>query len=464
MTSRFIPLFMNDKLFPFGNILMYYNEFEQRREKRGECLLSSIKNARLVSTLLRLLVDLKKVDVLELVGNLPELLRVSKKGIRKAQGIDYLLIKALFLRSLAVSYFYLSKFEDALGIFKILLDISIKLENKKMELTALGNTGGVYLFSGKHELSLEYFQKSIDLSLEMKDEKNLSIVYEKMGMLNSTLGNFKDSLKYYEMALEIAERTGNRRGEAILYGNIGNLFYYNKMFEDAFRYFKKGIDIANAVQDVWTECLWEANYGALLAHIGEEKKAISSMVKSLKITKKLKVAISEKICLHGLSGVFVMLKQYGTATEYAKMGLQLSDETDDNKYRIIFLILLGIIAFRLKQRDRASRFLRKSKKIAIESGRDSAAVKADLYLMRIELVRKKSMTVLGKIDSIIQLIKNNEEEDLIVESLIELGRSQKEMGMEEKAKKTFKEAQSVIEKTKLFKYSKVIEKETRTVL
>ena len=451
---------MKDVLFPFASIFSLYKVSLLKKRSGKVPQIGYLNHSGDLFALAQVVMYLRKLSVLECLGDVQRSITISKKGLAFAKKMHDANLLSSFLRNLGVAYWGLGKNEEALELFNDLLHIAEKSNSKSLRLVATGNIGLVRFWMGHNEAAMKYFSRALAIAMELDDKRNVSIAYESIGQTHKEMGHHKEALSYYDKALKIAIEQGNRRGEGILYGNIGDLYYDERKYKLAFEYFGKAQSIASEAQDRRSECIWLANRGSLHTILGEEEKGVPFLEKSLEIAEQLQLPGSEKICLRELTRAHIALGNLSVAEELSLHGAELSRKTKDRQNQVWFLTLIGIIAIRNRSMGKAITNLKNAEKIAEPAEDTWQLFRAKLFLKRAQFLKRKSMTALEGIRSMVDSIQAHEkgageveslkEEEVIAEAYIICGSCLREMGKGKEAKEYDKRARALIEKYKLY--------------
>jgi tetratricopeptide (TPR) repeat protein len=403
---------------------------------------------------------LKKLNVLECLGDVQAAISISRQGLGYARKVRDDNLRATFLRNLGVAHWGLGEHKEALNLFNELLNIAEDSESESLRLVATGNIGLVQFWMGKKRIAMEYFLRALGIAKRLKDERNISIAYELIGQTHREMGNHREALRYLKKALKIAIKQGNRRGEGILYGGLGDLYYDMRDHERAYSYFKRAQKVASDIQDRWSECIWLSNMGTLLMFLGKEKKGIPFLERSLEITRQLKLYRSEKVALRGLVRAHIDLGDFDTAEELATHGMDLSRRMNDRQHMAWFLTLLGIIAIKRGNAAAALQDLGNATNLADPKEDAWQHFRAKVFLKRAEFLKRRSKDVLSDMRSFVDSLQMSDtgtgevdslrEEEVIAEAYLVLSTCLKEMGKRKEAAEYNKKAQELIEEHKLY--------------
>lgn len=459
---------MKEGIFPFDTIFSFYRTALLHRGEYGSRSIHYLKGKGDLLDFAEAMVLLKKLNVLECLGDIRKAMEISKKGLAFAKRVNDVNIRSTFLRNLGVAQWGCGEYEEALKLFGELLDIAEEEKSQSLRLVATGNIGLVQSWMGNRERAMDYFMKALAIAQALKNERNISIAYELIGQTQKEMGNYREALDYFNKSLKIAIREGNRRGEAILYGSIGDLYYDQRRYALAFKYFRKALHVSADIQDRGSECLWLANIGSLHLILGEEEEGIDFLERSLQIAEDMRLQRSEKICLRQLVKAHVRLCHLPKAEALALRGMDLSLKTGDTEHQVWFLTLLGIASVKAKQTKKAISILRKGIKRADPKEHRWLLFRAKILLLRAQFLEKRSKATLDAMEKMVNSVEMDirgageveslRGEEVIAEAYLTFAKCLREMGRDTKAERYTKKAEALIEKYELYSLRREIKK------
>ena len=89
---------------------------------------------------------------------------------------------------------------------------------------ALSNIGSIYYEQNDYENALEYFLKSEEISSAENDLRNASIACNNIGETYTALSHFDKALKFLTKSLQIKEQLGLKKGAGTTYQSLGKMY------------------------------------------------------------------------------------------------------------------------------------------------------------------------------------------------------------------------------------------------
>ena len=162
---------------------------------------------------------------------------------------------------LGLSYEMIGEFDKSLEYLFEARNILTNTEYKKNLALVYNEIGLVYYEQQNEELklnALEYFNKFLELSLIIDDKMEIAGGYSNIGMLYSSLNKLDSSLKYHNKALKIRLEINDKRSIGISYANIGDLEFKLGNYESAISDYKKAESLYKEIG--YTYGLYEVYY------------------------------------------------------------------------------------------------------------------------------------------------------------------------------------------------------------
>jgi len=238
----------------------------------------------------------------------------GKRAIGLAEEGDFDLLLAISMRSVAVSYYYNSKFNEALEYFeRAYLNFALVHDSSGMAI-CLRNIGYVYQNQGKLTLSLEYCENSYDLyrklqdlqgmgnsliqighnyyyrnefkkaldryfnSLlifrDIKEQEGIMLSEINIGIIYNLLGNHSVAIEYYTDALELSSKLNSKRSRSIILSNMAEIYNFKyENYELALKLHNEALYLKNELNDKYGEANQINNLGTVYGNMEQYKTA-----------------------------------------------------------------------------------------------------------------------------------------------------------------------------------------------
>jgi tetratricopeptide (TPR) repeat protein len=262
-----------------------------------------------------------------------DLLNLIKKDNPSDTVVDRLL--PTVLGDLGVSYYHQSDYQSSSEVLEQALLLDEKANNKVLMAGHLGNMANVHSDLGNYPLALKYYFKSLKLNQELGQKKAQANNNCNIGIVYTLLRDYPQALKYYGEAQKLYTELENKKGLALTFGNIGGLYFYQKDYERSLEYHFKSLKIN---EEIGSKNGMALNYGNIAnayrdladrkgsSSIPEYENALEYYKRSLAIFEEQGAKAAMAAIINNMSGVYLHIKKYALAEEFAKRSLQIASE------------------------------------------------------------------------------------------------------------------------------------------
>ncbi len=145
------------------------------------------------------------------------------KDLESALGIaetlkDHTLQLAIY-GNLGLAYAALKDYIKAVKFHKKIMDTSIELKDKHMQLQAQINLADVYLQDKRPQQALGFALVAHDLAQELNAEKFLVIIFDLLGTIYSRQKDLRTAIEYHQKAINLSTKIGDPHRQAIALAN-----------------------------------------------------------------------------------------------------------------------------------------------------------------------------------------------------------------------------------------------------
>jgi tetratricopeptide (TPR) repeat protein len=224
------------------------------------------------------------------------------------------------------------KYKDALEYFRELYDLGDQIQDLEIKLEALVLITEVLEESGQIKESIDTIKEAVDLAKGKKDSIELFEILDYHGRLYSKDGDYDQALTVFQEGLDTARETGEISTQMRFYERVGKVYLLLEQKEDAHIQFNKGVELV----DQLTENIHRKDgirflydYSLVCAEEGKSKESLSLLEKATDLAAILGEMTLESRLLGQLSAISGELESYDQAIVYARRGLELAEETND---------------------------------------------------------------------------------------------------------------------------------------
>lgn len=150
---------------------------------------------------------------------------------------------------MAVTYWYIGNYTEALNLNYAALDIFTKLNSRKAVSQAYNNMGIVYASQKNYQKALECYLTTLSIKKELGDQKAMSSTLINIGAAYDYLKEYDKAFNYYRQALELKKEMNDRKGEATCLMNIGLVHQNTGKTDSAEYYYQQSLKLRREIQD-----------------------------------------------------------------------------------------------------------------------------------------------------------------------------------------------------------------------
>lgn len=188
---------------------------------------------------------------------------------------DYPQLQAKILGNLAVAYYEVGQYVDALDANQAALSLFTELEQIEAIGQVQGNLGNVYATLGDYDRAIAAYQISLQLAQKEQNRVAEGIITGNLGYLYFEQGDTTAALEAYEQAIAIARETGNLEGESHQLLNAGLVYYASEDRAIAAGLYQRSLEIARAIGHLALEAIALDHIGLLAAGAGDYETAFT---------------------------------------------------------------------------------------------------------------------------------------------------------------------------------------------
>jgi len=270
-----------------------------------------------------------KVDILNKTAfechsqNPKKCIKYSTQALKLATLLRYENGKAESLKLIGLGYHLSGDLKKSLTYYKRSLKIFKNLQIKKKIASCHRLIGDILGLVGKNEQALSNYLEAGRLYEEIGDKSELANFYISIGTIYWRSNYFEKALDYHFKSLKASRETGKKKIEALCLTNIGFYYFSKKNFKEALKYYKKALNVHQDIGNKFSSSFL-TNMGTIYQILGDNRKALKFMFKSLEKAKgtgkKCEIASS----LHGIGIIYGSIKGSNKALKYLNKALDIS--------------------------------------------------------------------------------------------------------------------------------------------
>lgn len=195
--------------------------------------------------------------------------------------------QAAMINNIGMTYSYLAAHDTAIHLLLKAKMLREQLKDPKISST-LNNLGTVYLNMDDPDHALPYFMKAAELKEAYHQRRSLSNTFNNIGIIQKRLGNYKESISYYSKSLELAKEFNDKNKVANIHNNLATLYSEQEGFNAlAEQHYLEAIKVKTEINDSTGLFNTYNNYASFLVDIGDYSKAMKMIGKAEELHDKI---------------------------------------------------------------------------------------------------------------------------------------------------------------------------------
>jgi len=300
-------------------------ELKQQLQKAKEVL----NDKKIIDILEKILIEYQKArNLLKLKEVINELIPLYElKGLKNKKG------KILIYYGQVL--FQTANFEKSITILQTALEIFKELTdslNTAISYTLIGNA---YNELGKYEESLtnlfsainifEKYKKTLGKSYSQREKRKFAETFQIIGNVYQNLKQFDKCRENLYKSLKLLEEIGNAEGIANILTNIG-VSYSKENSQESLTYYKQALEIVKKLDNPVIIAINTSNIGGVYEDMKQYDNALHHYFEALEYAEKFNIDKYKPYFLEYIGSVYLKKGELGTASEYIKKSLLLSQK------------------------------------------------------------------------------------------------------------------------------------------
>lgn len=236
----------------------------------------------------------------------------------------YLTSLATIYSNMGQYYKHRSEYIPALEQYKMALELSEQLHDKKFKSTVLNNMAILYDDMGNMRQSLETSYEDLKIQEELNDSTGIAYTYNNIAHIFSELKDEKNALEYYTKSLEMFRAKKHEAGMAMIMANIGTYYSSHGDGKTALAYYKNSLMLYRRMKDLYSVGELLSCCGFELDKQGHGDSALAYFNQALSIAKELDVKENMAYAYTAMARILLKRGNTNQAQQYALLSLQIS--------------------------------------------------------------------------------------------------------------------------------------------
>ncbi|MTI24763.1 tetratricopeptide repeat protein, partial [Fulvivirga kasyanovii] len=251
--------------------------------------------------------------------------KYADEALELAEALEFKpgMVKAYF----ALAYYFVhgGNGAKALECLYKALDMSIELQDPKLEAYSYNFLGYVNKSLREYDEALKYYNKALDYWGEKKNSEMKVLILGNIANIHLEKGDKELALKYYYQILDLAKEHNMDSRLSSVYWSLGQYYYEDKNYEKALEYLHLAQEYARKTESTWREAKVYHTLSKIYLAMNQPQEALSVAEKSLHLTSSLDLKNEMLESYQQLYLAFEKLGNYQQAYEYQEKYRVLSD-------------------------------------------------------------------------------------------------------------------------------------------
>jgi tetratricopeptide (TPR) repeat protein/DNA-binding MarR family transcriptional regulator len=210
------------------------------------------------------------------------------------------------------------QWKKALQYYTQSSEIASSIDNKKLEVMAIYESGHILEEQNRFEDAMVYFKKGLHISKKIGYPPGIGECYRGIGRVHWRKEERQKAIANYIKCLDTSGKSGNLKLMASTYIDLGNVYDERYETEKAIESYYKSLDILKKVKDTYETARAYLNLAITCEHIEEFDKAIKYNSKQLILARNFQ---DMKLLGYGYAEIgycHARMDEYAEARKYAK--------------------------------------------------------------------------------------------------------------------------------------------------
>jgi CHAT domain-containing protein/tetratricopeptide (TPR) repeat protein len=378
------------------------------------------------------------------------------------------------------------KYPQALGVYKVGLNVAALLNDKTGSALILIGVGNAHYVQGAYPNALEAYEQSLKFAEDAGSKPDIARAWSSIGTLQYAQGNYQNALELYEKSLKVRKELGDNTGIASLLGNIAGIYYQQGDYDRALDYQTQGLKLAEqagdksgisaALNNIGSIYLIQGDYvraleirqrglklkeeigdkpgivnalnniGQVYYENGNEEQALATYQRGLDLSREIGNKSGEAALLTNIGNVFYSQAKYAQALSLMQAGLTLNRQLDEKASIAASLNNLANVYKDQGDYKQALELLEESKKLADELGYARVSASSLTNIAQIYQAQGQPQKALEYATQAVAVSRQSDNSSILWQSLTALGKAQAALKQFETARQSLLESISIVEK------------------
>lgn len=280
--------------------------------------------------------------------------------------------------------------ENSLIYYRQALEISQRIQNKRLILSSLVNLGIGNMESNHLDTAVAFFNQAMTVAAALRDTNRIAVVYSNLGNAYRYKKDRIRALENYQRAADFLEKKNDSLRLPAVYQNISIFLSENNDYRESIVYSNKAYVMASAQQDDYTACNALISMSDAWSNLGDQDKQYDLLQKSLPFAKRTGDLEELGTISNNLGAYFLTKKEYPKALQQFKLSYGYAAQMGNHYHLCEACTRMAEIYKQMNRPDSALSYIRKAEDLAREIG--SRSDLREIYLTRAEIEKSLGHT------------------------------------------------------------------------
>jgi DNA-binding SARP family transcriptional activator/tetratricopeptide (TPR) repeat protein len=208
-------------------------------------------------------------------GHLDELIETHTIGLRAAEALSDDWAIAAMANYLSSAYFRLGRYQDAIDLLEVALDIRKRIADLPGQASSHKNLGIAYALLGRLPTSLEHLQRALEVSRRTGQPALLADVLNDLGVIYLQWGRYDEALDVFRRQLPLSRQLGDLRQLGSAIGHIGAVLARLGRYDAALRRLRLALHFKRITGNRFGEGEVLNEFGVIERTLGNPESAVA---------------------------------------------------------------------------------------------------------------------------------------------------------------------------------------------
>jgi two-component system, NarL family, sensor kinase len=281
----------------------------------------------------------------------------------------------------------------SLDYYRQALELGLKIKNKHLILSALGDLGIGNMESNHLDTAIGYFNQGLQVAISLRDTNRMAVMHSNMGNAYRYKKDRVQSLENFQEAIDLLEKKNDSLRLPAVYQNISIFLSENNNYPESITYSNKAYLMASAQGDDYTSCNALISMSDAWSSLGNPGKQYDLLQKALVLSKQTQDLEEACTIYDNLGSYFIEKKDYSKALQEFRFSYGYAAQMGNHFHLCEAATRMAEVYKQRNQLDSALSYAKKAEGLANEIG--SRSDLKEIYLTRAEIEKSMGRAATG---------------------------------------------------------------------